>query len=73
MTNAQRPMTKGIMHLPNIPKRAGRRGNPVSAHPLTPDQLVRGIFKIKPADVAKIVASKPGKKAGRLNMRGRRS
>jgi hypothetical protein len=43
-------------------KHPGRRGDPISAYPLTADQLVRGIFQIKPADVKKILASKPGKK-----------
>jgi hypothetical protein len=43
-------------------KHPGRRGNPVSASPLSMDQLVDGIFKIKPADVKRIVASRPGKK-----------
>jgi hypothetical protein len=43
-------------------KHPGRRGDPLSAYPLTPEQLVRGIFQIKPEDVKRIVASKPGKK-----------
>jgi hypothetical protein len=42
-------------------KHSGRRGDPLSARPLTPKQLVRGIFAIKPDDVKKILASKPGK------------
>jgi hypothetical protein len=29
------------------------------------DQLVDGIFKIKPEDVRRIVASRPGKKKGK--------
>ena len=45
-----------------IKPRPGRRGNPISAAPLTPDQLVRGIFQIKRGDVKKILASKPGRK-----------
>lgn len=44
------------------PKPSGRRGDPVSLHPLTPEQAIGGMFKIKPADVKRIVASKPGKK-----------
>ena len=40
----------------------GRRGDPVSLHPLTPEQAIRGIFQIAPGDVARIVASKPEKK-----------
>jgi hypothetical protein len=43
-------------------KHPGRRGLSVSAAPLTADQLVRGIFKISPADVKRIVASRPGRK-----------
>jgi hypothetical protein len=35
----------------------------VSAHPLTPEQLVKGIFQIAPDDVKRIVATRPGKKA----------
>jgi hypothetical protein len=42
-------------------KRSGRRGDPLSTHPLTPEQLVRGIWQIAPADVKKLIASKPGK------------
>jgi hypothetical protein len=41
---------------------SGRRGDPVSLHPLTPDQAIRGIFQIKPADVKRIIASRPGRK-----------
>ena len=41
---------------------SGRRGDPVSAAPLTPDQLVKAIFQIKPEDVKKVLASKPGTK-----------
>lgn len=43
-------------------KHPGRAGDKLSAYPLTPEQLVQGIFKIAPEDVKKIVASKPGKK-----------
>jgi hypothetical protein len=47
----------------NAPKkRSGRRGDPVSAAPLTPEQLVKGIFQISKEDVKRIVASRPGKK-----------
>ena len=41
---------------------AGRAGNPISLHPLTPEQAIRGMFQIKPADVKRIVASRPGKR-----------
>ena len=34
----------------------------MSLAPLTMDQAVDAIFQIKPADVRKILASKPGKK-----------
>jgi hypothetical protein len=49
---------------PTLKKRihSGRRGDPVSLHPLTMDQAVDAIFAIKPADVKRIVASRPGKK-----------
>jgi hypothetical protein len=30
-------------------KHPGRKGDPLIANPLTPEQLVRGIFQIKPA------------------------
>ncbi len=40
------------------------RGNPVSLYPLTPEQAIRGMFQISKEDVARIVASRPGKKAG---------
>jgi hypothetical protein len=40
----------------------GRRGDPVSLAPLTPEQAIRGIFQISKEDVARIVASKPEKK-----------
>jgi hypothetical protein len=43
-------------------KRPGRRGLAVSLHPLTPEQAIQGIFQIKPEDVRRIVASKPGGK-----------
>lgn len=42
-------------------KHSGRRGDPVSLHPLTMDQAVDAIFAIKPADVRKILAKRPGK------------
>ena len=42
-------------------KHSGRAGLRLSAHPLTADQLVRGIFQIKKDDVKRIVAKRPGK------------
>ena len=42
-------------------KHPGRRGDPVSLHPLTMDQAVDAIFAIKPDDVRKILAKRPGK------------
>ena len=41
---------------------SGRRGDPVSIYPLTPEQAIRGMFKIKPDDVRRIVASRPWRK-----------
>jgi hypothetical protein len=41
--------------------RSGRRGDPVSLYPLTAEQAVRGMFQIKPEDVKRILASKPGR------------
>jgi hypothetical protein len=40
----------------------GRRGDPVSLYPLKPDDALRAVLAIKPADVKRILASKPGKK-----------
>jgi len=42
----------------------GRRGDPVSLYPLSPDDALRAVLAIKPADVKRIIASKPGKKKG---------
>jgi hypothetical protein len=39
---------------PHNPNPAGRAGNPVSLHGLTPDQAIAAFLKIKPADVEKI-------------------
>jgi hypothetical protein len=52
--------------MPNKPikKRAGRtqaRRSNISFAPLTMDQAVDAIFAIKPEDVRKVLASKPGK------------
>lgn len=38
------------------------RGSNVSLAPLTPEQAIRGMFQIKPDDVKRIIASKPGRK-----------
>ena len=46
---------------PHNPNPEGRKGHPVSAVPLTMNQLVDGVFKIKAGDVKRIVTSKPGK------------
>jgi hypothetical protein len=40
----------------------GRRGDPVSLHPLKVDDAVRAIFQIKPADVKRIVAARSKRK-----------
>jgi hypothetical protein len=45
---------------PKKPASPGRKGFPVSLAPLTPEQAISGIFQISPADVKRIVASKPG-------------
>jgi len=50
-----------ILPMPKKPH-PGRKGEPVSLHPLTPEQAISGMFKISKADVKRIVASKPGKK-----------
>jgi hypothetical protein len=47
---------------PQTPNPNGRKGDPVSIAPLSVDEFVDGMFKIKPEDVKRIVASKPGKK-----------
>jgi hypothetical protein len=41
----------------------GRKGNPISAAPLTMGRLVDGMFKIKATDVKRIVASNAGKRS----------
>jgi hypothetical protein len=38
------------------PNPNGRKGNPISLYPLTPEQALAGLLKIKPADVAQIRA-----------------
>lgn len=42
-------------------KHSGRRGDPVSLHPLSADQAISLMFKIKPDDARKILAKRPGK------------
>jgi hypothetical protein len=39
----------------------GRRGHPVSLAPLSMNEAVDAIFAIKPTDVKKIVAKRPGR------------
>jgi hypothetical protein len=46
---------------PTPKPRSGSRGDPVSLYPLTAEQAVRGMFQIKPEDVKRILASKPGR------------
>ena len=36
--------------------------SPAAAPPLTPEQAIRGVFRISKADVKRVVASKPGPK-----------
>lgn len=38
------------------------RASNISLAPLTPEQAIKGMFAINPADVKRIVASKPEKK-----------
>jgi hypothetical protein len=38
------------------------RSSNVRLAPLTPEQAIRGMFQIGPADVKRILASKPGRK-----------
>jgi hypothetical protein len=47
---------------PKSEPKTQQRDSNVSAAPLTPDELVKGIFQIKPEDVKRVLASKPGKK-----------
>ena len=44
------------------PKRAGRRGNNVSLAPLSPDDAMRAVLNISPADAKRINESRPGGK-----------
>lgn len=39
---------------------AGRGGNNVSLHPLTPEEAITAIFQIDQKDVKRIVAKRPG-------------
>jgi hypothetical protein len=32
----------------------GRRGNEISLHPLTPDDALRGLLRVKPADLKRV-------------------
>lgn len=43
-------------------RHSGRRGDPISLHPLTPEQAIKGMFQINKEDVRRIVASRPGRK-----------
>ena len=47
---------------PSPPARTQSRASNLSMAPLSMDEAVDAIFAIKPADVKKVVASKPGKK-----------
>jgi hypothetical protein len=48
------------MPKPAKKKHPGRRGDPVSLHPLSADQAISLMFQIKPDDVRKILAKRPG-------------
>jgi hypothetical protein len=50
------------MRKPRKSSHSGRRGDPVSLHPLKVDDAVRAIFQIKPSDVKRIVRTRPGRK-----------
>jgi hypothetical protein len=41
---------------PSEPRRPnpGRRGNAISLHPLTPDDALRGLLRVKPADLKRV-------------------
>jgi hypothetical protein len=43
------------------PNPAGRKGKNIAVPNVTMDQLVDGMFKIKPAEAKRVVISKPGK------------
>jgi hypothetical protein len=47
---------------PKIPNPNGRKGNPLSLAPLTGDQALAAMLRIKTADVKKIQAATPRKK-----------
>jgi hypothetical protein len=46
---------------PHNPNPAGRKGNPVSLHPLTPEQALGGLLKVKLSDVRKLEAAEKRK------------
>jgi hypothetical protein len=50
--------------MPSKSPRPGRRGNPVSLAPLTPDQALAGLLQVKLKDLKKLEA-KGEKKAGK--------
>ena len=49
---------------PHNPNPAGRKGAPVSLAPLTPDQAMRGLLRVKLSDVKKLEAEARGAKSG---------
>ncbi len=56
------------MNKRKTPKNKGnssKSNGPITLHPLMPEQAIMGIFKISKPDVARIIASKPGKSAKR--------
>jgi hypothetical protein len=52
---------------PHNPNPNGVKGNPVSLAPLSPDEALRGLLRVKPADVKKLEAeaAKPQKRRTR--------
>jgi hypothetical protein len=47
---------------PKIPNPHGRKGNPISLAPLSPDQALAAVSRIKPGDVKRIQAATTRKK-----------
>jgi hypothetical protein len=60
MSRKQSARSQGSSDNLPTPENAQNRVSNVSLAPLTPEQAITAVFKIKPADVKRIVASKPG-------------
>ena len=46
----------GMSKRPHNPNPNGSKGNPVSLAPLSPDQALAGLLRVKPADVKRMEA-----------------